>query len=455
MKAALYLRVSTTDQHKDGYSIPYQKDFLTKRAELSDWDIYDYYIDDESGKSTNRKDMQRMLTDARNRCFDLIFFVKLDRLTRSVKDLYDLWEEVSKYKIDLKSATEPIDTTTPIGQAIMGILAIFAQLERQMIAQRVSQGMEQMVKQGNWHGGPVPFGYRWDGVMTIVEEEAQLVREIYNLYVNGMGSDKITIRLNKQGGKKWLAKSVYKMLQNPIYIGQLHWNVRTDKDYFTAKSDIPPILSDELYEQAQAVRMGRRGIHPRSVNSQYIYSGRLRCGRCGSAMKGHTNTNKVRRYVCTMRSMKQCDLPFIREDIISRQFELLLDSWESGNSAITAAKEHAASIDTTKKERQTIERELEQIKKRRKKWLMDLGNEIITQEDFRDMTGEDRQREAELLEKLQEDEEISPLDTVELVKSLLVPWRLATDQEKKMLLQALTQSIIINKGETVTLDIVF
>lgn len=461
IKVAIYLRVSTQEQAREGFSIAAQRERLTRHAELKDWDIYDIYVDEgRSAKDTDRPELQRMLADAKQKKIDVILFFKLDRFTRSVKDLYSLWEELEKYGVDLHSCTEPIDTTTPIGRALMGLLGIFAQLERETIAERVGFGMEQKVREGGWHGGPVAFGYVYNGgeSLEINEEEAELVRLIFQMYISGMGEDKLTIWLNQNGktkdGEPWGARSINYLLQNQIYIGNYEWNKGED-DYFIVENAVPAILDKETFNLAQEVRKGRRSVHPRQATSIHVFSGRLACMRCGGQMKGQTYKLKDKNYyyyICINKTRKKCDAPQVPAEKLETAFKRYMKHWSNKEETVAAAKE--IQNEDHSKEIKRLETELEKIKKRRKKWLMDLGNDIITQEEFREMTDEDREREKAIRELLEGYKQSSTADTLDsseiaaLLQNMLLQWEYSTPIEKKTLLQILTKKIYVEYDKT-------
>ena len=182
MRAALYIRVSTDEQAREGFSIDAQKRKLLAYAESQDWDVTSILVDDGySAKDLNRPAMQELLEKVRGEEIDVVLVFKLDRLTRSVKDLYHLLDEFARHDVGFRSSQEQFDTTTTMGRAMLGILGIFAQWERETIAERVRMGMEQKVREGKKPGGKYPYGYDRDG--NLIPEEAEIIRRLRDMYI--------------------------------------------------------------------------------------------------------------------------------------------------------------------------------------------------------------------------------------------------------------------------------
>ena len=151
-KTGIYLRVSTEEQAREGFSIHAQKEKLTSYANINDWDIYDFYIDDGiSGKNiTDRPSINRLIEDVKCGNVNNVLIYKLDRLTRSVKDLINLIELFEKYNCSFNSVTEKLDTSNAVGRMFIKIIGIFAEFERENLAERVSFGYEQKTREGNY-----------------------------------------------------------------------------------------------------------------------------------------------------------------------------------------------------------------------------------------------------------------------------------------------------------------
>ena len=184
----LYVRVSTQEQAKEGYSIDEQIDRLKDYARAKGWIVVNVYVDGGySGSNTNRPALKDMIKDVEAKKGDCVIVYKLDRLSRSQKDTLELIEDYFlTNNVDFVSMTENFDTSTPFGKAMIGILSVFAQLEREQIKERMSMGREGRAKEGKFHGGGyAPIGYDYvDSQLIINEYEAMQIREIYKLYQN-------------------------------------------------------------------------------------------------------------------------------------------------------------------------------------------------------------------------------------------------------------------------------
>lgn len=157
---AIYIRVSTEDQAKEGYSLEVQREYLEAFAKRVGLEIFRVYQDDGiSGYSTERPALKELLKDAKGKKFDLVLVYKIDRFSRNLKDLLNLVDELLSSGVGFKSATEPFDTTTSAGKLIFQQLGSFAEFERNRIAERVFPGMVKGVQRGNWQGARyAPYG---------------------------------------------------------------------------------------------------------------------------------------------------------------------------------------------------------------------------------------------------------------------------------------------------------
>ena len=179
LKAAIYIRVSTLDQAREGYSLEAQEAALRKWCAEHGYVIYDLYADKGiSGKDMDhRPDMLRLMRDAKNGCFDMVVFWALSRFTRSVRDLYDTMTKFQAWNISMVSYTESFDTSTPMGRAMIGIVGVFAQLERELTGERVSAAMLARAQKGKRTCSEI-LGYDLKGKDSFVinKKEAETLR---------------------------------------------------------------------------------------------------------------------------------------------------------------------------------------------------------------------------------------------------------------------------------------
>lgn len=227
MDIAIYIRVSTLDQAREGYSLAAQEKTLKDWCERWGHTVYKVYADEGiSGKDiSHRPAIKAMLEDAKNHKFDAILIWALSRFTRSVADLYSTWDMLNKHKVALISATESFDTSTPTGRAMMGMLGIFAQMEREITGERVSLAIQERVRQGkrtcNYALGYDPVG---KDDLKVNDREAETVKLIYDKYCAYQCLLAVSDCLNALGykgknNKNFTAEGVKKILSNPLYIG--------------------------------------------------------------------------------------------------------------------------------------------------------------------------------------------------------------------------------------------
>ncbi len=275
--AAIYIRVSTDAQREEGYSIDAQKEMLTAYCVSKSIRDYEYYIDGGySGSNIERPELKRMIEDIKRGKISCVLVYKLDRLSRSQKDTLFLIEDVfNPYGVDFVSLNESMDTSTPLGRLMLGILSAFAQLERENIRERTSMGMKERIKEGFWMGGGrVPFGYDYDADKGILvpNSDADTVRKVYELYLNGYSTNTIARRLGLRYEK--LARQILMRKTNAGII------VYKGEEY---KGKHEPIISLETYERAMRAMAERSG--QKRPESAYLLSGLVKCGYCGAKMR--------------------------------------------------------------------------------------------------------------------------------------------------------------------------
>jgi site-specific DNA recombinase len=275
--AAIYIRVSTDFQAEEGYSIDAQKEQLSAYCISKGIKNYAFYIDGGwSGSNIDRPEMQKLIKDIKEDKISHVIVYKLDRLSRSQKDTLYLIEDVfNPHGVDFVSLNESMDTSTPMGRLMLGILSAFAQLERENIRLRTRMGMRERVKSGLWMGGGrIPFGYDYDkekGIL-IPNKDAEKVRQVYKLYIEGKSPQDIANLL----GLKY-DKLAIQILTRKSNYGIIEYN----GEEYQGKHE--PIISKETYDIAMKCMLDRSRV--RSNTSEYLLTGLMYCGKCGAKMR--------------------------------------------------------------------------------------------------------------------------------------------------------------------------
>ena len=296
-RVACYIRVSTQEQAAHGFSVGEQETRLRKYCEAHEWTIAGVYEDPGfSGAYLDRPGIQKLIRDVDLGIFDTVLVWKLDRLSRSQKNTMYMIEDVFlKHDINFISMNENFDTSTPFGRAMVGILSVFAQLDRDQITQRMTMGRIGRAKAGYYSGGSQPpIGYtytRADGsekkTLEVDEYEAMQVRMVFDLFLNGLDGKDMTFTeiakymaahyTNRYGG--WKQRStISRMLTNPVYIGK----VKFSGDFYDGMHE--PIISEDTFDKAQVKYQRYIQNFSQSIqnfNGSYLLTGLIHCGVCG------------------------------------------------------------------------------------------------------------------------------------------------------------------------------
>lgn len=330
LKAFIYIRVSTLEQAKEGYSIGEQEERLKTYAKAMGYNVVKVYTDPGySGGNLDRPALQEMIKKINNT--DVVLVHKLDRLSRSQRDTLFLIEEVFlKNNVDFISMSESFDTSTPFGRAMIGILSVFAQLEREQIRERTIIGKEARAKSGKWHGsggeGKRVRGYNYvDGSLVINEYEAEAIRLIFDEYCKGKGIHSIFgLIKEKFPGLASGESTISNFLRNPIYIGKIQYK---GKIY---DGEHEPIITNKQFEIVQNL-IKKRTSKSDPFRKRYLLTGLLRCGYCGARMFGKSgsklkNGKTLKYYCCYSHSKKphmikdpNCIKKLIRHDELESQ----------------------------------------------------------------------------------------------------------------------------------------
>ncbi len=301
-KVAVYIRVSTEEQKVDGYSLEAQKkrllDYVESNVALcletkKEW----INTDTHTGSDTSRAGLKKLLVDVRAKKFDAVLVWKIDRLSRTLKHLLNLFEEFKDNKVSFISVQENIDFRGPIGSLIFQVFGAIAQFERELIKGRTRMGKIASAEMGNFTGTSIPFGYKKvknKGVkgsrLEIIPKEKKWVKQIYNWYIfENMGYGQIAKKLkdlkvaktnhtrNKRYSTTWTVQQVRTILTQPLYHGMFVAN-KTDEDGTEFPEDkwtinhVPPCISEFTFQQAQQAASDHKGG---DQTKDYLLTGKL------------------------------------------------------------------------------------------------------------------------------------------------------------------------------------
>jgi len=257
VKVAVYTRVSTEDQAKEGFSLDAQLERLRSYCSARGWTIACEYVDEgHSGRTTKRPAYQRMM-DERG-LWDTVLVLKMDRIHRNSKNFMIMMEHLGRDGKEFASMTESLDTSTAMGRFVMDIIQRIAQLESEQIGERVYIGMQQKAKTtGGVLGFNIPYGYTYaNGRLWTDEVEGKVVRRIFRDYLAGQSMGRIAGALQTDGvatkqEKNWGPKTISNILKNPVYCGYLRW-----EDYLN-QGDHEPLINADMFNKVQLEIMGR------------------------------------------------------------------------------------------------------------------------------------------------------------------------------------------------------
>ena len=316
VRVVIYIRVSTQEQ-VDGYSIEAQKEALLALCKARGWHVVEVIVDPGySGSNLDRPGIQSLISKIQN--YDMVLVYKLDRLSRSQLDTLHLIQNVFLPNgVDFVSMSESFDTSSPFGRAVIGILSVFAQLERETIKDRMDMGRVERFKEGKYHGGTPPIGYDYDPEterLVVNEYEAMQVRMIFNMYCGtpelpGMGYRKIAEYLQEKGFRTkygdWRhPRTVSMVISNRSYLGEIRY-----RDHVVTGAH-PAIIPAELFDRAQLLTQTRDEKHKGATRSNMLLTGFLYCSCCGARCacvkrgggKDRPKLHSDRYYVCYSRN---------------------------------------------------------------------------------------------------------------------------------------------------------
>ncbi|OIJ08860.1 resolvase [Anaerobacillus arseniciselenatis] len=321
---ALYCRVSTDEQAREGVSLHEQQERLKAYCRAMGWstEVIVYVDDGYSAKNIDRPKLNELISAVKNGEVSQVMVTKLDRISRKLLDLLNLIDLFQEHDVSFISISESFDTNTPSGRLTLQVLGAVAEFERERIRERVFENMYHAATTGKWLTQS-PYGYKLvDKELVIDEKEAEVVKRVFNLYLEkGLGYYAIAKQLNEEGipskyKKDWSIRAIKLMLTNPVYKGTFVWNrkdsskkKRTDKkddEWVVIDDCLPVIIDKDEWEDAQK-RVNAKQIAPRAKTSPHLLGGILKCGKCGASMSigwSGSKNNRYRVYRCSANKNK-------------------------------------------------------------------------------------------------------------------------------------------------------
>ena len=293
-KCGLYMRVSTDDQVREGFSLPEQKERLEAFCKFKGYEIIDYYKDPGiSAKTGNyRPEFERLKEDIKKKKINTIVALKLDRITRSIYDWEELITFLDENDAYLDCANDEINTTTANGKMISRLLMSVSQNEIERTSERTKIGLAGAIKQGHIPH-KAPLGYKHEDKKLVIDYTTKdVVERIFELYHNGMSYQKISTLFNKEevlGKTNWRDSSIVAILENEIYKGDFVHGKRTKHPTYY-ENVVEPIISKEMWEECQVQKKKNSKSYMRTLT--YLFLQKLKCPKCSRILGGKATTKK-------------------------------------------------------------------------------------------------------------------------------------------------------------------
>ena len=319
-KCGLYMRVSTEDQAREGFSLPEQKERLETFCKFKGYEIVDYYQDAGiSAKTGNyRPEFERLKEDIKSKKINTIISLKLDRITRSIYDWENLITFLDENEAYLDCANDEVNTTTANGKMVARLLMSVSQNEIERTSERTKIGLAGAIKQGHIPH-VAPLGYKHENKTLVIDYSTKdVVVKIYELYYEGYSYKKISNIFNEEkvlGKDNWRDSTIQTILENEIYKGDFVHGKRTKNPTYY-ENVVEPIVSKEMWEDCQVQKRKNSRSYQRTLT--YLYLQKLKCPKCGRILGGKATTKKNGKpyfyYYCN-----DCKISF-KENVINEYF---------------------------------------------------------------------------------------------------------------------------------------
>lgn len=333
-KCGLYMRVSTEDQAREGFSLPEQKERLESFCKFKGYEIVDYYEDAGiSAKTGNhRPEFERLKDDIKAKKINTIVALKLDRITRSIYDWENLMTFLDENNAYLDCVNDEINTTSANGKMISRLLMSVSQNEIERTSERTKVGLAGAIKCGHIPH-IAPLGYKHEDKRLVIDYSTKdIVVRIFDLYYNGYSYQKISNLFNEEkvlGKDNWRDSTIVTILENEIYKGDFVHGKRTKHPTYY-EDVVEPIISKEMWEDCQVQKKKNSRSYKRTLT--YLYLQKLKCPKCNRILGGKATTKKNGNtyfyYYCN-----DCKIEF-KEKVINDYFSQFIDELTEYDSVV-------------------------------------------------------------------------------------------------------------------------
>ena len=410
-------------------------------AKSKDYTEFEYYIDGGySGKDLNRPAIQKLIEDCKNHKIDAVFVFKLDRISRSQRDTLYLIEEVfNKYDVSFISMRENFDTSTPFGKAMIGVLSVFAKLERETILEWTRIGLKKRAEAGLWRGGgKIPFPYRYDrntGTLIPIPEQVELLHKMISLYISGKS-------FNAIGDIVGMDES---LVETRILSITNTGKVPYKDEVYDGKHEA--VVSDELYEEI--LRVNKVRSHEK-YERYYLLSGKVYCGHCGAKYRYQKWGKRLIMYCYSQQKSKP---RYIKDPNCNNK---RWDTFEVEDAVLEELFKMSLDLDLFKKTfniatvnvKNEYRARLEEITKQINNLLNNIASGIAVEETNKKINELEKEKDT-IEEKLIESEQKEKDNKVSLnmIKNLKATWFDMDFDEQRRIIEHLIDKVIVNDNE--------
>ena len=387
--AGVYIRVSTEDQAREGFSLGEQKEKLLQLCSFKDLEVYKVYKD--AGISAkdmeHRPQFQEMLQDIKEGKINYIIAYKLDRITRSVRDLEELISVLEQYNCFLLCYRDDVNTSTSNGRFFVRMLTVLSQLEIEIVSERTKFGLNGAIKSGHIPGQR-PFGYTKseDKKMIVDNATRPYVEKIFDMYLEGKSFQQIANYFKENNiypKKKWHDTTIQKIIDNKIYMGDYEQYKRIGKqenlEPIVYMNIVEPIISRAKWEECQKQKERNQRTYTR--DRIYTFFQRLKCPSCSHIMKCKGSGGTKRKYM--YYTCEHCHINFnenyVEELLESFIYDLLEYDMAVKKFFLPILEDKNNKIDTT-----TIDKEIRTLEKQRDRIKQAYIKGIVEMEDFKE-----------------------------------------------------------------------